>query len=65
MPSEHKSNVGQVEGSWVNVVSAKQAVAGGLFLVGLWLADDALGVSSARSRGNRGRLELRISGPMN
>ena len=32
----------------MNVVSAKQAVAGGLFLVRLWLADDALGISSAR-----------------
>lgn len=40
--------MGQVEGWWVNVILAKQAVAGGLFLVGLWLADDALGVSSAR-----------------
>lgn len=56
--------MGQVEESWVNVVSAKQAVAGGLFLVGLWLADDALGVSSARSRGNRGRLVVRILGSM-
>lgn len=40
--------MGQAEGLWVNVILAKQAEAGGLFLVRLWLADDALGVSSAR-----------------